>query len=122
MWNFTAVDEAKPVIVFGVAFAGSTCLRSKNADEFAASATEPRTSTPSIATVKVTAEADVFAATIFVTTAVVDEFGAVYRVVLEVAAAVRARTLDVVVAIYFYLCLVIVPLLLSGITLSPIIH
>lgn len=121
MWKLTDVDEANPVIVFGVAFAGITCLRSKNAVEFAASATEPRTWTASIATVNVTADADVFAATIFVTTVVVDEFGTVYRVALEVAAAVRARTLDVVVAIYFYLFLFVVPLYI-GITLSLIIH
>jgi hypothetical protein len=121
MWKLTPVAEANPVIVFGVAFAGITCLRSKNAVEFAASATEPRTWTASIATVNVTADADVFAATILVTTVVVDEFGTVYSVALEVAAAVRARTLDVVVAIYFYLFLFVVPLYI-GITLSLIIH
>jgi hypothetical protein len=38
----------------------------------------------------------------------------VYSVALDVAAAVRARTLDVVVAIYFYLFLVVVPLILGS--------
>jgi hypothetical protein len=58
--------------------------------------------TPSMAIVAVDAEVAVLAKTMFETTVMVDELGTVYRVVLDVAAAVLARAL-VVVAISYYL-------------------
>lgn len=99
---FTVTAEAKPVIVLGVAFAGITCLRSKPISEFAAMDVAGTITTPSIAIVAVAAVAAVFASTMFVTIVVVDVVGTVYKVVLEVAAAVLARTFEVVVAISYY--------------------
>jgi hypothetical protein len=55
---------------------------------------------PSIAIVAVEFDAAVLLTTILVTTVVVLEFGTVYRVVLEVAAAVLARTLEVTAISY----------------------
>ena len=64
--------------------------------------------TPSKAIVAVDADAAVFDITMFVTTAVVED-GTVYKVVLDVVAAVRASTL-VVVAISYYLSIRVRPL------------
>ena len=100
---FTVTAEAKPVIVLGVAFAGITCLRSKPISEFAAIEVAGTMTTPSIAIVAVAAVAAVFASTMFVTIAVVDVVGTVYRVVLEVAAAVLASTFEVVAISYYFL-------------------
>jgi hypothetical protein len=55
---------------------------------------------PSITIVAVEFDAAVLLTTILVTTVVVLEFGTVYRVVLEVAAAVLARTLEVTAISY----------------------
>jgi hypothetical protein len=98
----TEVVEANPVIVLGVAFAGITCLRSKPMREFAAIEVAGTITTPSIAIVAVAEVAAVFASTMFVTIVVVDVVGTVYRVALEVAAAVLAKTFEVVVAISYY--------------------
>jgi hypothetical protein len=57
---------------------------------------------PSIAIVAVDAEVAALDNTIFDTTVIVDVLGTVYRVALDVAAAVRAIAL-VVVAISYYL-------------------
>lgn len=86
-------------MVLGVAFAGMTCFRSKPTSELAAIEVVGTITTPSMAIVAVAAEAEVFAKTIFVTIVVVDEFGTVYKVALEVAAAVLASTFEVVVVI-----------------------
>ena len=99
---FTVTAEAKPVIVLGVAFAGITCLRSKPISEFAAMDVAGTMTTPSIAIVAVAEVAAVFASTMLVTIADVDEFGTVYRVALEVEAAVLAKTFEVVVGISYY--------------------
>lgn len=98
IWKLTVVAEADPARTL---VASRTCFRSKSAVVFAASETPDRISTPSNLIVNVAAVAAVFATTMFVTTAVVAE-GTVYSVVFDVAAAVLARVLDIVVAIYFY--------------------
>ena len=72
-----------------------------NAVVFAATDTLDNKATLLSDTVAVTADAVVLVIAMFVTTAVVPE-GTVYRVVLVVAAAVRASVLDVV-AISYYL-------------------
>ena len=95
----TAVVDANPVITLGVALAGSTCLRSNPIREFAATDTAGTITTPSIATVTVDEDAAVFANTMLVTTATDVVVGAVYRVVLVVAAAVLASAFDVTVII-----------------------
>jgi len=102
MWIVTAVVEAKPVIVLGVALAGITCFISKPTTELAGIDTAGTTAIPSIAIVAVDAEVAALANTMFDTTVMVDVLGTVYRVVLDVAAAVLARAL-VVVAISYYL-------------------
>ncbi len=76
-----------------------TCFKSKNADVLAAIDTLPRMSIALIVIEAVTADPVGLQITILVTTAVVAE-GTVYRVVLDVAAAVRARTLDVTAISY----------------------
>lgn len=98
MWKSTDVDDALPAIT---CVAGITCLRSKNADELAAIDTAPSKSIALMVNDAVTAEPVGLQITILVTTVVVAE-GTVYRVVLDVAAAVLASTL-VVVAISYYL-------------------
>jgi hypothetical protein len=100
MWNRTVVAEANPVIVFGVAFAGITCFKSKPNTELAAIDTAGNIITPSILTVAVAEDAALLEITIFVTTVVVLVLGTVYRVALEVAAAVLARTLEVTAISY----------------------
>jgi hypothetical protein len=102
MWIDTAVVDAKPVITLGVAFAGITCLRSKPISELAGIDTAGTTATPSIAIVAVDAEVAALANTMLDTTVIVDVLGTVYRVVLDVAAAVLARAW-VNVAISYYL-------------------
>jgi hypothetical protein len=67
MWKLTEVEDACPVIVLGVAFAGITCLRSKNAVEFAGIATPDKIATVSRLTVAVTALEVVFAIAMLVT-------------------------------------------------------
>jgi hypothetical protein len=91
MWMDTAVVDAKPVITLGVALAGITCLRSKPTSELAGIDTAGTTATPSIAMVAVDAEVAALANTMLDTTVIVDVLGTVYRVVLDVAAAVLAR-------------------------------
>ena len=102
MWIVTAVVEAKPVIVLGVALAGITCFISKPTTELAGIETAGTIVIPSIAIVAVDAEVAALANTMFETTVIVDVFGTVYRVALDVAAAVLARAL-VIVAISYYL-------------------
>jgi len=96
------VVDANPVIVLGVALAGITCFISNAITELAGIDTAGTIATPSIAMVAVDAEVAALANTMFETTVIVDVFGTVYRVVLDVAAAVLARAL-VVVAISYYL-------------------
>jgi hypothetical protein len=76
-------------------------LRSNIAVELAANAVVVNSDTPFRPSVNVAAEPAVLVTTMLVTTVVVDA-GTVYRVVLDVAAAVRASAL-VVVAISYYL-------------------
>ena len=102
MWIDTAVVDAKPVITLGVALAGITCFISKPTTELAGIDTAGTTTTPSKAIVAVDAEVAVLANTMFDTTVIVVVVGTVYRVVLVVAAAVRAIAL-VNVAISYYL-------------------
>ena len=102
MWIDTAVVDAKPVITLGVALAGITCLRSKPTSELAGIDTAGTTAIPSIAIVAVDAEVAALANTMLDTTVIVDVLGTVYRVVLDVAAAVLARAW-VNVAISYYL-------------------
>ena len=104
MWIDTAVVDAKPVIILGVALAGITCFMSKPTTELAGIDTAGTIVTPSIAMVAVEAEVAALANTMFDTTVIVVVVGTVYRVVLDVAAAVRAIAL-VVVAISYYLSL-----------------
>jgi hypothetical protein len=94
--------DANPVIILGVALAGITCFISKPTTELAGIETAGTIVTPSIAMVAVEAEVAALANTMFDTTVVVDVSGTVYRVPLDVAAAVLARAL-VVVAISYYL-------------------
>jgi hypothetical protein len=75
---------------------------SKPTTELAGIDTAGTTVIPSIAIVAVDAEVAALANTMFDTTVMVDELGTVYKVVLDVAAAVRAKAL-VVVAISYYL-------------------
>jgi hypothetical protein len=100
MWKSTDVEDALPAII---CVAGITCLRSKNAVELAERDTLPSKSIALIVIDAVTAAVVGLQITIFVTTVVVPA-GTVYRVVLDVAAAVRASTL-VTVAISYYLSL-----------------
>jgi hypothetical protein len=102
MWIDTAVVDAKPVITLGVALAGITCFISKPITELAGRDTAGTTVTPSIAMVAVDAEVAALANTMLDTTVIVDVLGTVYRVVLDVAAAVLARAW-VNVAISYYL-------------------
>jgi hypothetical protein len=85
---------------------GNTCFRSKNADEFAATDTEPSRSISLSKTDAVVADPVGLQITILVITVVVDD-GVVYRVVVDVDAAVLERTL-LVVAINYYLSLVVI--------------
>jgi hypothetical protein len=80
--------------------AESTCFKSINAVVFAATDTLDNKATLLSETVAVTALAVVLAIAMLVTTAVLPD-GVVYRVVLVVAAAVRASTLDVVAISYY---------------------
>lgn len=98
MWNVADVLEAKPVIVL---LAANTCFKSNPNTVFAAILTAGTSDTPSSATVAVIDAVVGLATTIFVITALLPA-GTVYRVVLVVAAAVRARAL-VDVAIITYL-------------------
>jgi hypothetical protein len=102
MWIDTAVVDAKPVTILGVAFAGITCFISKPTTELAGIDTAGTITTPSIPIVAVEADVAALANTIFETTVMVDVLGTVYRVVLDVAAAVLASAL-VNVAISYYL-------------------
>jgi hypothetical protein len=104
MWIDTAVVDAKPVIILGVALAGITCFISKPTTELAGIDTAGTIVTPSKAIVAVEADVAALDNTMFDTTVVVVVVGTVYRVVLDVAAAVRAIAL-VVVAISYYLSL-----------------
>ena len=102
MWIDTAVVDAKPVITLGVALAGITCFISKPTTELAGIDTAGTTATPSIAIVAVDAEVAALANTMFDTTVIVVVVGTVYRVVLDVGAALRASAW-VNVAISYYL-------------------
>jgi hypothetical protein len=99
MWIDTAVVDANPVIVLGVAFAGSTCFKSNPTRELAGIDTAGTTTTPSRAMVDVDADVAALANTMLVTTVTVVVVGTVYSVVLDVAAAVRDSDLDVTVII-----------------------
>ena len=79
--------------------ASSTCLRSKNADELAAIDTLPSRSIALRVSDAVTADPVGLQITMLLTTVVVAE-GTVYRVVLVVAAAVRASALVTVAIAY----------------------
>jgi hypothetical protein len=74
--------------------------------EFAATDVPDCKAIESISTLKVADDVAVFVTAIFVTTVVVDEFGTVYSVVLDVDAAVLASAL-LVVAISYYLLFVL---------------
>jgi hypothetical protein len=91
----TAVVDANPVTILGVALAGITCLRSKPTSELAGIDTAGTIVIPSIAIVAVDAEVAALDNTMLVTTATAVVLGTVYSVVLDVAAAVRASALDV---------------------------
>jgi hypothetical protein len=99
MWNLTVVADAKPVIVLVVARA---CFRSKKTEALPSTAAEERSSTPSSKILNVAAVDDALSTTILVTIVVVLD-GTVYSVVLDVAAAVLARALDVVAISYYSL-------------------
>jgi hypothetical protein len=71
--------------------------------EFAETEDPDCIATPSILSVNVADDAAVFVIATFVTTVVVDVFGTVYSVVLLVAAAVLASTLDVTAMSYCFL-------------------
>jgi hypothetical protein len=102
MWIVTAVVDAKPVIILGVAFAGITCFISNPITELAGIDTAGTTVIPSIAIVAVDAEVAALANTMFDTTVIVVVVGTVYRVVLDVGAA-RLESAWVNVAISYYL-------------------
>jgi hypothetical protein len=89
-------------MILGVALAGITCFMSKPTTELAGIETAGTIVTPSIAMVAVEAEVAALDNTMFDTTVMVDVVGTVYRVALDVAAAVLAIAL-VVVAISYYL-------------------
>ena len=91
-------------MILGVALAGITCFMSKPTTELAGIDTAGTIVTPSIAMVAVDAEVAALDNTMFDTTVMVDVVGTVYRVVLDVGAALRAST-AVVVAISYYLSL-----------------
>jgi hypothetical protein len=97
MWKSTDVVDALPAIT---CVAGTTCFRSKKAVELAAIDTLPSKSMLLIVIDAVTAAVVGLQITMLVTTAVLPD-GVVYRVVLVVAAAVRASTLDVVAISYY---------------------
>jgi hypothetical protein len=97
MWKFTVVAVAKPVMVL-VAF--KTCFKSNEAMELAATETAGSSTVPFKAMVTFAAAPAVLVTMMFVTTADVAA-GVVYRVALDVAAAVLDRTF-VVVAISYY--------------------
>jgi hypothetical protein len=82
-----------------VCVAGKTCLRSKNADEFAATDTEPSKSI-SLSNNDAVIAAVVGLQIIMLLITVVVEDGTVYSVALDVAAAVLASTLVVVGIVY----------------------
>jgi hypothetical protein len=106
MWKSTDVEDALPAMI---CVAGITCLRSKNADELAATDTAPNKSIALIVIDAVTADAVGLQITMLVTTVVVAD-GTVYKVVLDVAAAVLASAF-VTVAISYYLPLLVVPVI-----------
>jgi hypothetical protein len=91
-------------MILGVALAGITCFMSKPTTELAGIDTAGTIVTPSIAMVAVEAEVAALDNTIFDTTVMVDVVGTVYRVALDVAAAVLAIAF-VTVAISYYLSL-----------------
>jgi hypothetical protein len=82
--------------------AGITCFISKPTTELAGIDTAGTTVTPSKAMVAVEADVAALANTMFETTVIVVVVGTVYRVVLDVGAALRASAV-VVVAISYYL-------------------
>jgi hypothetical protein len=77
MWKVTAVVDAFPAIILGVAFAGITCFKSNPKTELAAIDIVGITFILSILTVAVEVVAAVLLITMFVTTVVVLEFGTV---------------------------------------------
>jgi hypothetical protein len=90
------VADARPVIVWA---AVRTCLRSNIAVVLAAIAVVVNSDTPFRPSVNVPADAAVLVTTMLLTTVVVAE-GTVYKVVLDVAAAVRASALVTVAIVY----------------------
>ena len=87
------------MMVFGVAFAGSTCLRSIKVVVLAPTETADATGTPSRFKVKVEVDVAELLTTTLETMVVVVVVGTVYSVVFEVAAATRANAFGVA-AIY----------------------
>jgi hypothetical protein len=85
-----------------ICVAGTTCFKSKKAVELAAIDTLPSKSMLLIVIDAVTAAVVGLQITMLVTTAVLPD-GVVYRVVLVVAAAVRARTLLTTAISYCFL-------------------
>ena len=99
MWKYTAVVEADPERIFGVAFAGMTCLRSIKVVVLGPTETDDATGMLSIFNVNVEVDVAELLTTTLETMVVVVVFGTVYSVVLEVAAATRANAFGVA-AIY----------------------
>jgi hypothetical protein len=87
IWKLTDVADAPPLIVFGVAFAGITCFKSKNAVELAAIVAVVNMSVPSMVSVNVPAVPAVLVTAMLVTTVVVEVVGTVYNVVVVVVVA-----------------------------------
>jgi hypothetical protein len=99
MWKLIVVADANPLIVF---VAASTCFISIIVESYAPTVTVVAIETSSRSNVNVPDVPAVLVTTIFVTTAVVAD-GTVYRVVLDVAAAVLARALVTVAISYYFL-------------------
>ena len=108
MWKSTDVDDALPAMI---SVAGTTCFKSKKADVLAAIDTLPSKSMLLIVIDAVTAEPVGLQMTMFVTTAVVAP-GVVYRVVPGDVVAAPLKSVFDVVAISYYLRLIVVLLLL----------
>jgi hypothetical protein len=93
--------DALPVIVAAGLVAGITCFISTTRVSFAATLTDVAAVVPAMLKEKVAVLVVVLVTNKLVTIVTVLVFGWVYRVVLVVAAAVRASTLDVVAISYY---------------------
>jgi len=89
-----------------VLLADKTCLSGITVESFAATATAVAILMPASASVNVPALPDVFVTTISVTTVVVDA-GTVYKVVAVLVVAAPLKSALVVVAINYYLLLLV---------------